>query len=403
MKKKIAIVLLCLALLVGLRWGSTKISETMRSKGMADSMVPKVKITTIKEGDISTVIEAPGRVEAVYNVDIMARVSGFLQQQYFKDGSFVRKGETLMLIEPQEYQLAVNRAQAQLQSARAEAEKADKDFIRSKELVEKDYIPKSTYDAMLATRNVTRAQVANAQAALNDANRNLSYTRVTATASGRIGKIYITQGNYVTPQSGPLANIVSVDPIFVSFSIDSKQFNQLKNEAIADGQKQTASSRVEVIMPDNTVYDNPGIVDFYGNKISQSTGTMELRATFQNPDGTLIPGDFVRVKVYSNKTYKRIVVPQSSVLQDPAGKYVYKIDKNGNAERANIVTGDQHEDEWIVEQGLQPGDVVIAEGALKVMDKRPVKILSDEEYAKMLEDEQTRSGNGEQDKGKKGH
>jgi len=403
MKKKIAIVLLCLALLVGLRWGSTKISETMRSKGMADSMVPKVKVTTIQEDDVSTVIEAPGRVEAVYNVDIMARVSGFLQQQYFKDGSFVRKGETLMLIEPQEYQLAVNRAQAQLQSARAEAEKADKDFIRSKELVEKDYIPKSTYDAMLATRNVTRAQVANAQAALNDANRNLSYTRVTATASGRIGKIYITQGNYVTPQSGPLANIVSVDPIFVSFSIDSKQFNQLKNEAIADGQKQTASSRVEVIMPDNTVYDNPGIVDFYGNKISQSTGTMELRATFQNPDGTLIPGDFVRVKVYSNKTYKRIVVPQSSVLQDPAGKYVYKIDKNGNAERANIVTGDQHEDEWIVEQGLQPGDVVIAEGALKVMDKRPVKILSDEEYTKMLEDEQTRSGNGEQDKGKKGH
>jgi len=403
MKKKIAIVLLCLALLVGLRWGSTKISETMRSKGMADSMVPKVKVTTIQEDDVSTVIEAPGRVEAVYNVDIMARVSGFLQQQYFKDGSFVRKGETLMLIEPQEYQLAVNRAQAQLQSARAEAEKADKDFIRSKELVEKDYIPKSTYDAMLATRNVTRAQVANAQAALNDANRNLSYTRVTATASGRIGKIYITQGNYVTPQSGPLANIVSVDPIFVSFSIDSKQFNQLKNEAIADGQKQTASSRVEVIMPDNTVYDNPGIVDFYGNKISQSTGTMELRATFQNPDGTLIPGDFVRVKVYSNKTYKRIVVPQSSVLQDPAGKYVYKIDKNGNAERVNIVTGDQHEDEWIVEQGLQPGDVVIAEGALKVMDKRPVKILSDEEYAKMLEDEQTRSGNGEQDKDKKGH
>jgi len=403
MKKKIAIVLLCLALLVGLRWGSTKFSETMRSKGMADSMVPKVKVTTIQEDDVSTVIEAPGRVEAVYNVDIMARVSGFLQKQYFKDGSFVRKGETLMLIEPQEYQLAVNRAQAQLQSARAEAEKADKDFIRSKELVEKDYIPKSTYDAMLATRNVTRAQVANAQAALNDANRNLSYTRVTATASGRIGKIYITQGNYVTPQSGPLANIVSVDPIFVSFSIDSKQFNQLKNEAIVDGQKQAASSRVEVIMPDDTVYDNPGIVDFYGNKISQSTGTMELRATFQNPDGTLIPGDFVRVKVYSNKTYKRIVVPQSSVLQDPAGKYVYKIDKNGNAERANIVTGDQHEDAWIVEQGLQPGDVVIAEGALKVMDKRPVKILSDEEYAKMLEDEQTRAGNGEQDKGKKGH
>lgn len=401
MKKKIGIVLLVLVLLVAFRWGSTKLAETMRAKHMASSMIPKVKLITVSQADISGVLESQGRIEAVHNVDIGARINGFLQKQYFKEGSYVNKGDVLMLIEPQEYAHAVERAQAALQSARAESAKAEKDYLRAKELVEKDYIPKSSYDSAVAYRDVARAQVSSAQAVLNDARRNYSYTKITATESGRIGRIYITEGNFVTPQSGPLANIVSVDPIYVLYSVDSKQLhNYLENEDILPSGKNKEPIRVEIILPDGTLYKHSGVADFFGNQISKTTGTIDIRATFKNNEGILIPGDFVKVKTYSNTTTKRTVVPQSAVLQDPGGKYVYAIDEKGLAKRIPIEVGAQYGSDWIVERGLEPGEEIIGEGVLKVMANAPVKVLSDEEYAKLLEEEQTRKEDKHEEKSK---
>ncbi|GBF23457.1 multidrug efflux pump membrane-fusion protein AcrA [Candidatus Gastranaerophilus sp. (ex Termes propinquus)] len=396
MKKIISIALLTLALLVGLRWGYTKFGEVMRAKHMASAMIPSVRLATVEEADVATTLESPGRVVAFYDVDVYTRVPGFLQKQYFTDGSYVKKGDVLMLIEPQEYVLAVQRAQAALQSAKAEAAKAEKDYLRAKELVEKDYIPKSTYDSTTAQRDVARAQVANAQAALNDAKRNHSYTRITATVSGKISNIQISEGNFVTPQSGALANIVSVDPIFVQYSIDSKQLNQLKTEGVLPGANSAQPVKVEIILPDNTVYKHQGVADFLGNQISRSTGTLDMRATFKNDEGILIPGDFVKVITHSNITTKKTVVPQAFVLQDPGGKYVFVVDENGKGKRTPIETGAQEGENWVVESGLKPGDAIVGEGALKVVDGYPVKIISDEEWEKLQKEEEERKQEGAQ-------
>jgi membrane fusion protein (multidrug efflux system) len=384
MKKLAIIAIVIMVALVAGRYAFGQFGQMQRAQMMKAMMVPKVKLATIGEAEIINTVEAPGRVEALNNVDIIARISGRLERQYFQEGSYVKKGELLMLIEPQEYSAAVARAQAGLQSALAQANKAEKDYLRAKELVERDYIPKSSYDATLASRNVATANVASARTVLNDAQRNLSYTRVSAPISGRIGKIFITQGNFVTPQSGPLANIVSVDPILVSYSLDSKQFSLLRDEILPS---KDAPIKVELILPNGSTYKHLGKQDFWGNQISQSTGTIDLRATFQNDEGALIPGDFVKVKVYSNTVTKRTVAPQSAVLQDAAGRYVFMVDENGAAKQVRVETDGEDGADWIIASGLKPGDKIINQGAMKVMNGVAVKILNDEEYAEFEKQE----------------
>ena len=176
MKKKIGIVLLVIVALIAFRWINGKFGEFMRAKMMGAMMTPKVKLSQVGEIEYKNEIEAPGRVVAKYSVDLVARVDGYLLEKKFNEGDYVKKGQLLFVIEPQQYLIALNKAQADLATAKAQAIKASKDFARSKELVAKDYIAKSTYDDTLAQRDVANANVKAATAALNDARRNYNYT-----------------------------------------------------------------------------------------------------------------------------------------------------------------------------------------------------------------------------------
>ncbi len=375
MRKKIGFALLLVVFLVFARFAFVKFMEKQNAKSRAASMVPVVSVDSVKVEDIANSIEAPGRVVAKYSVDIVAKVSGSLLNKHFNEGDYVQKGQLLFTIDPQEYAINVNKAAASLQNAQAIAFRAQKDYERAKELVAKDFIAKSTYDQNLAEKNVALANIKSASAQLSDAKRLLSYTKITAPVSGRIGMVNVTEGNYITAQTGSLARLVSLDPIYVTYSLDSKQFNQLKSDTILPTVKQDEPIKVQITLPDGTVYEHYGDEDFFGNEISQTTGSIPLRATFKNPEHTLVPGDFVKVKIFSNTKNKKLIVPQAAVLQDSTGRYVFTLTEDNKAVQTYITTDGEYDTYFIVKEGLKEGDKFISDGAVSVMNGAQVRVV----------------------------
>lgn len=337
-----------------------------------------VVVDTIKEEDVIPSYEAPGRVVSKYQVSIMARISGYLQKSFFKEGDYVKAGDTLFLIEPMEYQNASNVAGANIQNIRAQLEYANKQLARAEELVKQDYIAKSRYDEILANRNALQAQLNAAQSTYKDTNRNLSYTMVKAPVDGRIGIIDVTVGNYVTPSSGSLTTINSTNPIYVTFPLSSDDFSAVSSK----DRDVNTQRRVELYFKNGDKYELDGIQDFLDNKVDMTTGTVTLRATFQNPDNRLIHGDFVNVKLFANAPVNVPVVPQVAVQENQEGKYVYVLGEDNIPQLTYIVVQGQTGDKWIVKDGLKVGDRIIIEGVSKVIPGAPVKPVTKKEFDK---------------------
>lgn len=370
MKKNIIILVLIVVAALLFRYGFSVYDRVMQTKAMRNKKAPEVMVADIQEAEIIRSFEAPGRVVSKYQVNVMARIAGYLQKSYFKEGDFVKAGQTLFQIEPQEFSNASNVAKADVENTRAQLVYAEKQLARAKELVAKDYIAKSQYDNLLAQRDALRAQLASAQARYNDSNRNLGYTHVKAPVDGRIGIITVTLGNYVSPSSGALTTINSTNPIYVTFPLDSDDFDAL---SMADGSN-NINRKTEIYFSNGQKYPLNGVQDFHDNKIDQTTGTVTMRATFQNPNNQLLHGEFVTVKLYSNNPVKTPVVPQTAVQENQAGKYVYKIDDKGLPQLTYIKIGAQNGTSWIVNEGLKAGDRVVIDGIQKVVPGQPVTI-----------------------------
>lgn len=370
MKKNIIILVLIVVAALLFRYGFSVYDRVMQTKAMKNKKAPEVTVADIQEAEIIRSFEAPGRVVSKYQVNVMARIAGYLQKSYFKEGDFVKAGQTLFQIEPQEFSNASNVAKADVENTRAQLVYAEKQLARAKELVAKDYIAKSQYDNLLAQRDALRAQLASAQARYNDSNRNLGYTHVKAPVDGRIGIITVTLGNYVSPSSGALTTINSTNPIYVTFPLDSDDFDAL---SMADGSN-NINRKTEIYFSNGQKYPLNGVQDFHDNKIDQTTGTVTMRATFQNPNNQLLHGEFVTVKLYSNNPVKTPVVPQTAVQENQAGKYVYKIDDKGLPQLTYIKIGAQNGTSWIVNEGLKAGDRVVIDGIQKVVPGQPVTI-----------------------------
>lgn len=379
MKKKIILVILIVIIAIAIRFIVSSAGSYIKQHYGAKIIPPKVAVETIKEDNVTESFDAPGRVVSKYQVSIMARISGYLQKSYFKEGDYVKAGETLFLIEPLEYQNASNVAGANIQNIKAQLEYANKQLARAAELVKQDYIAKSRYDELLSNRDALRAQLKAAQSSYNDTNRNLSYTRVKAPVDGRIGIIDVTVGNYVTPSSGSLTTINSTNPIYVTFPLTAEDYAELSSI----DKDANSKRKVELYFQNGTKYDLNGVQDFLDNKVDQSTGTVTMRATFQNPDNKLLHGEFVNVKLFANSKIKVPVVPLVAVQENQEGKYVYVIDKDGLPKLTYIKVQGQDGDNWIVKEGLKAGDKVIVEGILKVVPGSPVNIVSKEEMAKL--------------------
>lgn len=340
---------------------SSKVSEIMQRK--ANSIPKTVQTSKPEYEEIYSSSESAGRIEAKYSVDVVARINGWLQKRFFDEGAKIHKGQTLFLIEPDQYQIAVKNAEANVRQNKASLINAQKELVRAAELVKQDYVSKSYYDEALATRDRAQAALDASQAALADARLNLSYTKVTSPIDGKIGKIIITEGNLVNTTSGALARIVSVKPIYVYFTLKSSEFLKFKK---VDSSADFSNMNVKIQLADGTTYAENGKIEFVNNEVDQTTGTISLRATFENADELLVPGDFVKVVVTAKTPKKVVLIPQSAALDDAQGYYVWSVDSDNKAVRKNIKVAEEIDKKWVVEEGLTPEDIFVSKGTQSI-------------------------------------
>ena len=375
MKKIIIIVLGIFLGAILIRFIMYQFSGFMMMKKMKAGQVPAVSVQEIDTKNVIRKFEAPGRVVSVSRIDIVARTSGYLTKSYFKEGDVVKKGQILFEIEPQEYQLAANKAKANLDNTRAQLNYYNKQLVRYAELVKQDYVSKAQYDQILAQRDSYKAQVALNESAYRDALRNLSYTHIKAPVSGQVGMINITVGNYVTPSTGVLTTLNSVDPIYVSFPLDAKNYNEL----LKVDKSPNVNRSVDLYFSSGSKYEYQGIQNFHDNKVDATTGSIMMRATFKNPDGMLINGNYATVYIYSKEKQEAPVVPQIAVMENPQYKYVYKLDEKGLPQVQEIETFGQEGSDWIIKSGLKKGDKVVVTGIQSVVPAKPIRIVTEEE------------------------
>ena len=379
MKKNIYIIIIIAIVAIILRFSWGAISQFILTKNRSSQTAPTVQVEEVTEEDIVREFDAPGRVTSKYQVNVLARISGYLQKSYFKEGDKVKEGQVLFQIEPAEYYNNVQVKSANVENIRAQLEYAEKQLARAEELIKQDYIAKARYDEILSKRDSLRAQLASNQAAYADSQRNYGYTKIKSPVSGKIGIINVTVGNYVSPNSGALTTIYSTDPIYVTFPLNSEDYKSLL-EGDTDNEE---NRKVEIYFNDGKKYEYTGIQDFQDNKIDLSTGTVTLRATFKNSNDNLLHGDFVNVKLYANNKVKVPVVKMIAVQENQAGKYVYKLDEKNIPQLVYIKTSGQSGDKWIVSEGIQKGDKIITDGIQKVVPGQPITIVSPEEMQKI--------------------
>ena len=321
-------------------------------------LMPKeVEVGTPHIEEVNVSAESTGRVEAEYSVDLVARVPGFLLKKYFKEGDFVKKGQVLFQIDPREYQIEVNNSQANVNQYSALLKNAQQELNRANALVKEDLISRSDVDQSLASRNQNKALYDAARQQLELARVNLSYTKIKSPIDGRIGKVNITEGNYVTATSGSLVNISSVNPVFVTFSLKSDDFVRLLKAS-----NNFKDAKVEVQFDGGSWYDKIGKVNFVDNKIDKNSGSVTLRATFDNTKGWLVPGAYMKVKITAPKLVKYMTVPQASTKGDAmSGYYVWAVEDN-KAVKKNIKVSDAIDNNWVVNSGLNLDDTIVLSG-----------------------------------------
>ncbi len=373
MRKNIIIIICIIITLVLGRALISHFNTEKSAKKKANMRTPSVTVDTVRTENVRREFNATARVMAKYRVEVLARISGYLTHSYFKEGDYVKAGQILFEIEPQEYAYAAGRAKANLDNAKSQQLYYEKQLERYKELVSQDYVARADYDNILAQRDGYRAQVASMESAYRDAQRNLGYTKVKSPVDGRVGIIDVTVGNFVSMNSGPLTTINSSEPMYITFPLESKDFVDLVR---IDGSAKV-NREVEFIFSSGQKYKYKGIQDFHDNKIDEATGTITLRATFPNPEDELLQGEFGKVIIYSNKKDNMPVVPQAATMENQEGLYVFVLDENNLPRMTYIKTMGQSGTNWIVSEGVKEGDKILTTGLQKVIPGSPVKIVEE--------------------------
>lgn len=334
---------------------------------------PTVVTAEIAERDVSTRREYIARVEALEAVDLVARVPGFLVERRFEEGAFVEAGDPLLTIERAPYEVALSRAEAQLAEAEANRRDAERELERTRKLYDSDTVSESVLDDALAAAESVEAEIRAAEAAVAQAELDLSYTRIRAPIDGVIGKLAFTEGNFVDETSGPLARIVRDDPVHVVFSLSERDYlAAVRAAGSASPEALRAYFEPRLRLADGELYGREGRIAFASNAFDAATGTIPLRARFPNPDQILRPGQYATVMLRIGEPRRRPTVPYAAIGRDADGAFVYRLD--GETVRRRAVTlGENTGRDVVVEDGLAPGDRVVVAGIQKVSDGQTVR------------------------------
>lgn len=339
--------------------------------------MPQVSVITVQPERAPIVSELPGRVDAVRDAQIRSRVTGIVQKITFEQGGDVKENQLLFKIDPAPYKAAYDQAAAQLKQAQANLFSAKLLADRYAPLVKANAVSKQEYDNAVASYRQADATVAAAKAAQDNAAINLGYTDVTSPITGRIGKPLVTEGALVEATSATqMATVQQLDPIYVDFTQSTAELASLRR-AFASGQLQQLgkdAARATIVLEDGSEYGQPGKLLFTGITVDPSTGQVNLRAEVPNPDGILLPGMYVRVRLEQGVDDKALMVPQQALQRTADGLQSLMLVKDNKIEQIPVTTGGAIKSNWLVTSGLKAGDVVVVEGFQKVRPGAPVQV-----------------------------
>ena len=340
---------------------------------------PLVTVAPVILQDVNPPQKYVGHMEAIQSVELQARVEGFLEKVNFKEGSFVHAGDLLYVIEQAPYQANVKADEARVEELQAMLTKA-RQYLERVRTVRSGGVSASDIDNAVAEELRAKAQLEEARATLERSELNLGYTTIRAPISGRIGRTAYTAGNLVGPTSGQLARIVQIDPIRVVYSISENDMAAIQM-ALKDAAQRPENPVLvpRIRLSDGGKYQIAGKLDFVNNEVDAATGTIAVWAVFDNPDGLLLPGQYVTVLVTRSKPKLMPVVPQSAVLEDRDGQYVLVVDHQNRVDMRRIKSGPMIGINWAIESGLAAGEIVIVEGTQKAQPGQIVKTVTEKE------------------------
>jgi membrane fusion protein, multidrug efflux system len=341
---------------------------------------PQVTVVTVQPQSVPYIATFVAQTESSRQVDIVARVSGYLDRIAYQEGELVKEGQLLFQLDPKPFQAQLQGAQGELQAQQARHATAAANLKRVKPLVEQRAISQADLDRAQGEFDSSRAAVFSAQAKVREQELNLGYATIRSPVTGLASRALQRQGAYINAMSenAKLTYVAALDPVWVNFSVSQNQLAKTR-ELVAKGLLEPPPNQifeVEIAMPDGAVYPEKGRISFADPSFSQETGSFRVRAELPNPKKDLRPGMFVSAKVKGGTRPNAISVPQLAVQQGANGHAVYVVKQDGTAELRPVVVGDYHGDKNIfIVTGLHAGDRVVAEGAMRVVPGQPVKIV----------------------------
>ncbi|MEO7116997.1 MAG: efflux RND transporter periplasmic adaptor subunit [Caldimonas sp.] len=338
----------------------------------------EVGVVTVKPVPVGLVTELPGRLEASRVAQVRARAAGILQKRLFVEGSDVKAGQVLYKIDPAAYQSVVAGAQASLARAQANVTQATAQAERYKPLLEANAISKQDYVNAIAAQKTAEADVAAARATLQSGQITLGYATVTAPIAGRIGRSLVTEGALVGQgDATPLAVIQQINPMYVNFTQSTTDVLALRR-AVASGKFKRAGgdgAAVRIVLEDGSVYPQVGKLLFSDLSVDPTSGQITLRAEVANPNGILLPGMYVRVRIEQAETPSGIVVPQQAVQRGTTGDTVMVVDGEGKVSTRTVKVGSAQGGDWVILDGVKTGEMVMVDGFQKLRGTAPVKAV----------------------------
>jgi multidrug efflux system membrane fusion protein len=306
-------------------------------------------------------------------VSIRARIGGELQHVFFKEGDEVREGDTLFLLDPRPYAAALRQAEANLVRDIVQAQKAERDANRYKDLIGKGVVSKEQYDQVRTVADAGEAAVKADRAAVENAKLQLEYCTIRSPISGRTGKLMIQLGNMIKANDEtPLVVINQITPIYVSFAMPEKNLPDIKRSRAIGPVKAEAS------VPESAIATAAGELSFIDNAVNTVTGTILLKATFANADRVLWPGQFVKVVLTLSTRLNAVVIPSQAIQTGQAGSYVFVVKNDSTVEMRTVLPGASQHNETIIEKGVQPAEIVVTDGQLQLATGTAVEIKKTE-------------------------
>jgi len=324
---------------------------------------------------VPVVNEYVGRIAAYRSVEVRARVEGILEKRHYVEGADVKRGDLLYTIDATPYRIALNDAKAEHARAQANLASARSREARLAPLVKENAISRQDYDDAVTAVKQTEAMVEAAAANIDRAQTNLGYTRVAATESGKIGAALVPEGRLVGKgEATHLTTIDRLDPVYVNFNIADRDALILRR-ALSRGEVQAGegSSQAQIFLPDGSEYERTGKLDFTEAQVSPGTGTISMRVVMPNPARRLLPGMYVRVVYTTGSRLNTVLIPQKAVTKTPTGHVAWVVGPGNKAERRDLVVGEWHQSDWIIERGLGGGESVIVEGLQRLQQGSLVK------------------------------